>query len=203
MGAAAVSLPENAFPEFAVKGAFLPPDDIASEKLPRDYELGGVALNDATQGQLVKTWQLRLVGDSLMLSPYPHTEETFVLSAPGITACSLAFDQNMRPTVAYISEGRAYLRWYDSQVQATVTTELDSSIRSLFLTMDDKRDKCENRSDVLLFYTRGSALYYRQQRDRYTVERLLRGITNPDARIVRAGMNDSLRIQVELSNFPS
>jgi hypothetical protein len=47
---------------------------------------------------------------------------------------------------------------------------------------------------------RGTSLYYRQQRDRYEVEYLLK--TGLNAKLVRVGMNKGYRLQFMLEALP-
>jgi len=179
-------------------GALLAPDDIGRPTRVQDYELGGVALNDASLGLQYQKWRLRLLGTDLRLSPEPYTAETTIIIAAGITECSLAFDQNMNVSVAYVALNQAYLYWYDTALANYTTTTLDVDVRSPFLTLDDKRDGTNNRNDVLLFYIRTNRLCYRQQRDRYTIERTLAWFDGSQVTIKKAGMNDGLRMQIEL-----
>jgi hypothetical protein len=176
----------------------LQPDAIGRPSRIEDYELGGIALNDASQGLQVQNWRLQLVGTEIRVAPEPYTSETVLITAAGITQCSLAFDQNMNPAVAYMQFNQAKLYWFDSVPGEMVTTTLASDVRSPFLSMDDKRDKSNTRNDVLLFYIRSNRLCYRQQRDRFNTERTLAWFDGNLLSIRKAGMNDGLRMQIEV-----
>jgi len=195
-----MSMPLNRFSDIAAPTVILVPDDATRESLTVDYELGGIGLSDPSQGLQVQTWRARVDGSNVLVGPAPYTAETTLFTGADITEISLAFDQNMRPALAYIQDGQAKLRWFDSFVGETVTTTLDAGITSLFLTMDDKRDIATelNFNDILLFYIRGQNLYYRQQRDRFTTERLLHEFGAVGMSIARCGMNAGLRVQVEV-----
>jgi hypothetical protein len=52
-------------------------------------------------------------------------------------------------------------------------------------------------NDVILFYIKDGALFYRQQRDRYGVERRLCDCPNTTIRIERVSMNTLNRLQIE------
>jgi hypothetical protein len=76
-------------------------------------------------------------------------------------------------------------------------------VLSLALSLDDKRSRQTQQNDVLMFYTKTGAvdydLYYRQQRERYTVERLL--ATETLRIITQFGMHESWRVQVSTSDL--
>ena len=165
--------------------------------------MGGIALNDPSQGLLVQSWRAWLVGSSVRCAPDSLAELGDVgvelLNVSGITELSLAFDQNMHPAVAYVAGGLTYLWWFDTQAGGQATLLLPGCA-SPFITMDDKRDVSLATSDILLFYIRASALHYRQQRDRFTIETRLTDLAPDMTRIVRAGMGSNYRLQVEVAN---
>lgn len=136
-----------------------------------DYEMGGVALNNPSEGLLVKQWRVRVDGDIVYLGPEDGDEQS-VFIRPGISEIALAFDQNMQPAVAFVQEGAAWLWWFDSSTSGMVFSQFPGAVNPR-LTLDDKRALQAGNSDVILAYLRGSSLYYRQQRDRYQVEYLL------------------------------
>jgi hypothetical protein len=122
------------------------------------------------------------------------------MTVPGITELSLSFDQNMRPAVAYVVAGQAYLYWYNSVTELQETWTLPADVKSPFLSLDDKRDPATTitSNDTLLFYIRGTSLYYRQQRERYVTERLLKTYPDSNIRVGRAGMSRGLRMQIQI-----
>lgn len=195
-----MSLPGDALPNTVAAVALLSPDDIGRSARVIDYELGGIALNDGTQGLQVQNWRARLVGTEIRVAPDPYTTETVLVTAAGITQLSLAFDQNMNPVVAYVQSGLTKLYWYSTALQAMTTTTFDAEVRSPFLCMDDKRNAASllNINDVLLFYIRTNRLCYRQQRDSYNTERTLAWFDGSQVTINKAGMNVGLRMQIEL-----
>lgn len=193
-----MSLPEDRLSYTPVPSVLLSPDDIGRPTRVEDYEQGGSALNDAAAGLQVQNWRLRLLGTEIRIAPAPYDVETTLITAAGISQCSFAFDQNMNPAVAYVQSNQAKLYWFDSVPSAMVTTVLAADVRSPFLTMDDKREHTNTRNDVLLFYIRGNRLAYRQQRDRYTIERTLAWFDGSMLTIRKAGMNSGLRMQIEI-----
>lgn len=195
-----MSLPGDALPNTVAAVALLSPDDIGRSARVIDYELGGIALNDGTQGLQVQNWRARLVGNEIRVAPDPYTTETVLVTGAGITQISIAFDQNMNPVVAYVQSGLTKLYWYSTALEAMTTTTFAADVRSPFLCMDDKRNAASllNINDVLLFYVRTNRLCYRQQRDSYNTERTLAWFDGAAVTIKKAGMNYGLRMQVEL-----
>lgn len=190
-------LPDNSLSSIPAPGAYLPPDDQTPPALT-DYELGGVAINDASQGLRVKVWTLFVDHEDVKLQPAGGGAVT-LFSATGISDIALAFDQNMHPAVAYLQAGELKLRWYDATLGQTVTSSFGAA-RSPKLSLDDKRESATRagRSDVVLAYLRGGGLYYRQQRDRFTIERLLTGGIGQEALLRSMGMSRRGRLQFEV-----
>lgn len=157
-----------------------------------DYEMGGVGLNDPSQGLWVQLWRARYADGRVYLGPDGGAEQT-VLIRPGITELALAFDQNMNPVLAFVQEGAAWLRWFDTSVGQIVFTQIPGATNPR-LTLDDKRAVEIINSDVILAYLRGGALYYRQQRDRYDIEHLLSS-NPPCGGLASIAMSNGSRLQ--------
>lgn len=193
----------------------LPNNSLASSNIPAefrykfhresylvDYEIGGVAIGDTTLGLELRTWKMEYneAESQLLLKQYPEDELISVLET-GITdvkTVTLSFDQVMRPTYAWLSKTNELRHvWFDSTLGNNTTT-LYTDIDSVYLTMDDKRDISVAISDVIIIYAKNGNLYYRQQRDRYNVERLLSPVTMP-GRIEKAGFSDGNRFQIKWS----
>jgi hypothetical protein len=175
-----------------VPAEFLEPDDIETPSSLVDYELGGVALNDPSQGLKVRNWRLRLVGNDVRINADGVPEET-LFTRSGITELSLTFDQNMRPYVAFVQNGQAILRWYDTLAQQQIFLDLDPATVTPRVCLDDKRPLQVGGSDVILAYVRDDNLYFRAQRDRFEIEYLLQ--TAVGGKLIRVGMNQKLRLQ--------
>ncbi len=164
-----------------------------------DYEDGGKGIQDTSEGLLYQKWRARLFNagktDAHVLLDAREVPEFVWLTVPGMTEISFTFDASMRPTVAYVAGGQAYLSWFDSVENAYVTTALAANVITPRVSMDDKRYVGSNGyqvSDVILAYIRNGNLYYRQQRDRYTIERLLETGVTP---LIKIGINRGLRLQ--------
>ncbi len=175
-----------------VPAEFLTPDDIEAPSSLVDHELGGVGLNDASQGLRVRNWRLRLVGNDVRINADGVSEVT-LFTRSGITELSLAFDQNMRPYVAFVENGQSVLRWYDTLAEQQVFLELAEGTVTPRVCLDDKRPLQVGASDVILAYVLGNNLYFRAQRDRFEIEYLLKA--DVGGRIIRVGMNRNYRLQ--------
>lgn len=154
-------------------------------------EMGGVGLNDPSQGLNVQVWTLTTDGTDVTISA-PNTSPAVLFSGTNITDIDLAFDQNMRPFVAFIEDGQARFWWFDTQTGMTKFTNLPSDAVTPRCCLDDKRGLQSNSSDILLAYIRGTSLFLRAQRDRYDVERSLAEAVSPA--LVRMGMGNNLRM---------
>jgi hypothetical protein len=196
-------LPDNVPATTALPGPYLDP-----QKGPRDflvaYEMGGRALSDPSAGLRVKLWTLQVVntdtGQDVQVSAPGVPAIVLFSSAAGITEADLAFDQNMKPAVAYVEAGVAKLWWYDTTVPGQVVLNLPAGSTSPRCTLDDKRRNQVSVSDIVVFYMLGGNVCYRQQRERFTVERTM-GTAGADAVLVSVGMNRELRLQWRIQKF--
>ena len=191
-------LPDDRLPTSTVVSPFLGSRALPISKIV-DYEDGGAGINDASQGLLFQRWRALLLNpgqpDSYVQLDAPSAEAFTLVSLPGLTEISISFDQLMRPTLAYVQNDVAYLRWYDSAAADYVTDEVGTGIITPRVSLDDKRFIASNgyqNNDVILAYIKDGDLYYRQQRERYTVERLLKTGVKP---LIKIGFNRGLRFQ--------
>lgn len=191
-------LPENRLSSVPFTADFLPPDDQGVGPL-LDWERGGVALNDPSQGLTLRNWKCFVDGSDVKVQADSDTP-TVIFNQAGIVSLSFCFDQNMRPCVAYETPSGVFLRWYDSAVVNYVTTSWGPTYRSPRVTLDDKRlTQFATRSDIIFGYIRGEFLCYRQQRDRFTTERVLQGGVGSELKLNNVGMNRVLRLQFDLA----
>lgn len=193
-------LPAGSPSTVVYRSPFVAPDDTDRDLLT-DYERGGTALNDPSLGLNVKSWKCfytKATGD-VKISNVNGGQLSTVFNAPQITELSFTFDQNMRPTFAYVQATVAKLRWYDSVIGATVTDIIPGAVRSPFLALDERRDLLLGNGDMILAYIRDGAVYYRQQRDRFTQEYLLLDtLPAGTSRIIALGMARNGRFQVQV-----
>ena len=191
-------IPENRLSTTTIYNTLMMPDPQPSDLVSR--QMGGVALNDPTQGLWIKSWTCDTVPSEDPMVPdlirvfADDVSPTTVLTDFTVTQVSLAFDQNMRPTIAFVASGIPKLYWYDSLIEQPVITELDVTITTPRVTLDDHRELQVNTSDIILTYIRDGNLYFRMQRDRFLIERLLKAdlnleIANPS--IVYVAMNNA------------
>lgn len=192
-------LPDNELSTRTFAGSFKYPDGIVLNKLTEDYEMGGVALQDPSQGLQFQPW-----------FAYWDAADNTVYTKPGIIGAPIAlfteaevfelgftFDQNMRWVGAtFTNDGTFRLRWYDTSVGNYVITTL-TGLTSFRVSHDDKRmiPVQIGITDVLLTYIKDNNLYVRNQRERFTVEHLLASDLPDNLRITNFGMNEILRMQ--------
>lgn len=193
-----IMLPDNINSTIPIADIMLSPDNRRTTVLS-DWEMGGVALNDASQGLMVRNWRCWMEGGGYVRLQAENDETIHDLfQESGIRELSFCFDQNMRWAVAYSLEDETKLRWYDSLVAAYVVSTFPL-VSSPKLGMDDKRPMHMDTNDMIFAYISDSKLCYRQQRDRFMNERVLRENLFPGSAIRNIGMNDHLRFQIELA----
>lgn len=190
-----MGMPDDVLSTAVIKGEYLYPDNIDPPPLT-DYEMGGIALNDPSAGMRYQVWTLDYVGNRVRVMAPNQKEPTVLFIAPDITEVSLAFDQNMRPFVAYVQEGIAKYYWYDTVTAQQTFSDLPAGSKTPRATLDDKRETQTALSDIVLVYIRDKQLFMRKQRDRYGVEYLLAAPI--DANIVKIGMTNKGRLQLKL-----
>lgn len=160
-----------------------------------DYELGGVALSDTSEGFQVKTWTAFMDGNDVRIQA-EDVPATTLLTLAGVTEISLAFDQEMRPALAYVQNEAAKLWWYDPALTAYTTVALDSGVTTPRITLDEKRPILVNNSDIILAYIKDNNLYFRAQRDSFLVEYLLK--EDVYGSLVTIAMTDNFRLKFKL-----
>lgn len=85
-----------------------------------------------------------------------------------ITQLDFCFDQNMRPTVVFVSEMKSYM--YAFAMNDFSVIELDATIKSPRIALDNYLLSDIPQSDIILGYTYDGKLCYRVQRERYLKE---------------------------------
>lgn len=157
------------------------------------WEKGGVALSDTSQGLMSHTWRAWIDGKAIYIMRADQGKDTAVtlLAAPDITEVDLTFDQNMRPILAYVSDGIAKLYWYDTVSQSNVITDYPT-IKNPRVSLDDKRAFNVANSDVIFAYINNDQLCCRYQRERYGIEHVLHQLP-PKTELVKIGMGTDNR----------
>ena len=160
-----------------------------------DYEWGGVALNDPSQGLMVKVWAARYDPRSaaLYLSA-PGVDQFLLFGRPGISEIGLAFDQNMNPFVCFVQNKEPWVWWYDPLVQEQVFTQdlMPLDAKNPRCTLDDGRKFNVSGSDIILAYARDGAIRHRKQRERFATERTFSG---SGTGLWQLGMGSNMRLE--------
>ena len=189
-----MAIPDNRLSTTNLPTTFLTTDALVNSRLT-DWERGGADLEDSDSGLDVQDWKFGLDGNNIYAEDALGARTTIIVRA-NIETLSGSFDQNMRPTLAYTQAGVAKLYWFDTVANDFVETTFAGASYPR-LCLDDKRELQDLANDVLLAYIRAGNLYYRQQRDRYTIERLLQA--NVRGRLRNIGMHRANRVQFEFS----
>lgn len=180
-------IPDQRLSSNNIEAELLPPRDEPYRPLQR-FELGGVALNDPSQGLQVKVWTGELVAGQITLSA-EGVAPTPILADAKITEFDFTFDQNMRPFICWVADGLAKFYWYNTLIEDFQTTTIPGA-RNPRCALDDKRDGFSSSSDIILAYLVQNTLVFRAQRDRYEATYTLRdGID----RLHNIGMGTGLR----------
>lgn len=193
-----MALPDNRLSSEPLPGYFL---GARAQVFPDyiDYMDGGVGIQDPSLGLNYQTWTAEIVEDivedRIVLSA-PTYPATTVYTGDDITEVSLAFDQNMNPVIAFVEAGVSKLYWYDTLAGEQVVTEIPGNVTHPRVALDDTRQFNIVNSDIILAYIKDGALCYRQQRDRFEVERQLS--SGPWIALVRIGMGSTLRFQFQV-----
>lgn len=159
-----------------------------------DFERGGVALDDPSQGMDGYDWTVKYEpansGVYVWREDLGEASKTLLLTKPGITRICLAFDQNMRAHLAWEDASGVVLRRYDGA--AMVETPIPNA-KSPCLTLDIHQLEFISDSDILLGYNNGTNLVVRAQRDVYAVEHVMGDVGN--APLMMMGANIAFRMQ--------
>lgn len=188
-----MAMPDNILSSQVLPAVFTGGRALPVSKL-RDFETGGVALNDPSKGHLYQIWQARVIDKTEIELSAEEVEPTIIYTGSNITEVSITFDQNMRATFSFVEGGSAKLRWYDSTLPGFVTSNFGPSYITPKVSLDDKRSGQMGENDVIFAYLRAGNLYHRLQRDRFGVEYLLQASVQSSG-IIKMGMNRENRFQ--------
>lgn len=198
-------IPDNVLSSEIVRRPWVYPYGMSSKDFER-FELGGITLQDPSQGLRYQTWFGQWNPETGIASLKAlTTEQEFPLyTQVGVKEFLFTFDQNMRYVTATLHDGYVCkLRWYDPLVENYVITDF-AGIYSGFVRLDDNRDLevFLGKSDVIFTYiSTAGRLCFRTQRERYLIEHILTSDLPPDPkrlRISNFGMNKGLRLQWRL-----
>jgi len=146
-----MAIPDDRLSTELVEANILDPDS-RNRDLNEDYESGPIAVNDTSEGIKYQAWKLSFSGGDFIITPEVSGLPVTVLSGQDSEQCSLAFDQNARPSIAWVTAaGQAKLYWYDTVAADFVITDLEAGITGIMLSLDDKRPMQVSASDILLW----------------------------------------------------
>lgn len=185
----------------AVPAAFIYPDNLTPSP-QYSWQLGGIGIGDASQGLQVQPWYLQIENTSDAVLSSATQPPVTLFSIVNLESVSLAFDSNMNPAVAYVSQGNAYLWWYDATIPGYTIIILPSGATFPQATLDDKRafSLQAGLSDIIVSYINTNNLYFRMQRDRFLIEYALYtglapGVVSVNPSLSKIGMNVDYRMQ--------
>lgn len=160
--------------------------------------IGPIALNDASDGLNNKYWATYFdpSTSNIILDDLEGNTEIIVNEPLGIKRIGLAFDQNGNDVYAWITETDILmLRWFDGGIPGDVVVNLGTA-QDAVITMDMKYQAENSRSDVLLFYIKDNAIFYRVQRESYSIPNAT-PVTSGASRLIDSGMRTDYRFQVK------
>ena len=186
-------IPANTFTPTPIVSDFLDPNTLQYHPLTQ-VVLGGVALNDPSLGRMYKSWTVYYEFGIIFVQPNAEPV-AFSIAEPDVTSVSLSFDNNMAIVLNWTYTGGAKLYYYDTLTLAYITRDFPG-ITSSRVCVDDAQPFYNQDSDVIFSYIKNNNLYWRQQRDRYDIERLIGAA--PGRTLVKVGLNAGNRLQFKL-----
>lgn len=198
MGAESIMLPDGTLSLIPYSAPFIGARARATTKTI-DYEDGGIALQDPSEGLLYQVWKSRLWGSrtqhSFIEISAQNTPPIRWLELPFLEEFSFSFDVSMRPIFAYVQSGESFLNWYDPVEADYVTTALGAGVITPRVSLDDKRFLASagySKSSAILAYIRNGNLYTKDHADRFQTETLMETGVKP---LIKIGMNRNFRLQ--------
>lgn len=186
-------IPGGVLSTTAVPSAFT--EQVNNENEPLiDYEMGGLGLSDPSGGLLAQLWTAEYKEGAVYISA-PNTPETVLFTRTGITEVALAFDQNMRPAIAFVDGTGSFLWWFDTTAGSYVFFPVPSATNPR-ICMDEKNPWFGADSDIVLAYMNGTSLCARYQRDRFLIEDTLGEDLN--LRLISVCRNKGFRLQFKM-----
>lgn len=143
------------------------PKDFGRLDKPRD--MGPVAIGDPSEGLSTYEWEMESNDTHFLLGRVGQPKTTLVAET-GVLAADLSFDQAGRAFIAYEKAAGVYAYWYDPVAQDFVLQQISAGATNPFCTLDMRDPSQNDSSDILVFYERADAIYYRISSDRYSVE---------------------------------
>jgi len=162
----------------------------------KSVTIGPVALNDASEKLNNRFWATYFDPSSknIILDDLLGTTTVIINEPLGVKRIGLAFDQNANDTYSWITNtGILMLRFFDGANDTVLNL---GTAQDCVITMDMKYQPGNSSSDILLFYIRSGAIFYRIQRDKYSIEYATPVVSGVD-KLVDSGMRTDYRFQVK------
>ena len=124
-----------------------------SRALTEAYEMGGIKLLDSSKGLLIKEYQIKTDGKTILLKTEDETTWTEVMSDVAISEVDITFDQQMRLHLTWVSNGISKFFVYDAFQSRQVIKEYPE-IRNPRISLDDKRTDMGSGGSDIIFASR-------------------------------------------------
>lgn len=190
-----MSIPLDTFTPVPVVLGFLPP--LNEAYLPLYMRAtGGVALGDGSQGREIQFFSIEYLAGSIVVKSQAGAI-VFSMAVANITTLCLAFDSNMNVTICYTKADGSYLYFFNA-VSGLFETMFLAGANSCRVCVDKPTFFFNTNSDVLWTYSLAGVVYWRQQRDRYTIQRTVGPLTAGQT-LRKVGPSLGNRLQIEMS----
>lgn len=196
-------MPDNALSSIFIRRPFLRPDNLDPSE-GQDHEIGGIGISDPSQGLRVQVWHIRWIGNKVAIFSDTQPDRLLFQTDGIIRRASLAFDQNMRPTVAFTEKLFTGLRnrlyWYDPTINQHTFMALPEDALYPAVSLDDTNIEHTDISDILLAYINEvGELIVLRQRDRFLVPYTYDAGLPKDSYVEKVGMHAGNRFQFKVA----
>ena len=164
----------------------------------KNVTIGPAALNDASEKLNDKFWATYFEPGTkdIILDDLIGGTTAIVNEPLGIKRIGLAFDQNANDAYAWITDTNILkIRFFDGSIPDDVILTLGTA-QDVVITMDMKYQPPNPVSDILVFYIRDKAIFYRLQRDKYSIE-YTTPVTDGANQLIDSGIRTDYRFQVQ------
>lgn len=164
-----------------------------------DYEKGGVALGDSSEGLNKYNWELNVVSNTKAMLHREGITPIQVFTYPSKPLdVAFCFDQSMNVVLAWQDKDfNLYLRRYNSATNSFQVLNLGIG-KCPRLTLDEKRSEFISNSDVILAYITNKSLVYRVQREGFNTIHVVEEEMLASQRLARIGVK-GFRLQMVLT----
>jgi len=164
----------------------------------KDVTIGPVDIQDTSEGLTNRFWAAYFdpTPKDLVLLDIDNNITEIILNEPDeIVNVALAFDQNANDNFAWITgTGELKIRWFDASLPGDSILSIGQA-QSVTFTMDTNYYPSSIDSDILLFYIRDGAIYFRIQREKYDIEHVT-PVTSGASTLFDSGTREDYRFQV-------